>query len=634
MVNLAPDGVNIVMFNFLSIGLVDRGVHMGRMQSPTGWGKVVGLLSVLGLLGAMSAPAEARTMASTDSMTGVALTVQEWMAQIDSNRDQLNNPNQPVEPLEMDPSTPLNGEQPGAQTEQPETPPAPATDNSPPEATPTPTPAEALPEQVEVQTLEVVGSTVFSPADFQSVLAPYENRTLSLEELQQAADAVTQLYLNAGYITSRAILPNQTVTNGNVQIQVIEGELEEIQVEGSDRLANYVRRRVALGGTKPVNQARLEDQLRLLRADPLFDNVEASLRAGTGVGQSILIVRVTEADPFIGNLSFDTLSPRSVGQYRLGATLQYLNLAGLGDTLTAAAYRTTTSGSQIYELSYEFPVNAMDGTVLLRLAPNSFRITDPREPTFNLGLRGSTDIYEVIYRQPLIRTPREELALSAGFRYRNGNSLIAGFVTPPTITSVFSFSQDYLRRDLSGAWAFRSQFRLGTGLFDATSRPDPQADGQFFSWLGQVQRVQVLNPDNLLVIQGDVQLSPDALLGSEQFFIGGQQSVRGYFQNARFGDNGLRLSVEDRITLVRDEGDNPIAQVSPFLDLGYVWASGGNRQVTDQNFLMGTGAGFIFNPAEGLTARVDLGIPLISANQLVSDQPEGLRVYFNANYRF
>ena len=584
--------------------------------------KLSGLFGLVTVLGVAVTAAEASTR-STDSMAGASLTVSQWLAQIDSNRDQFNQ-TQPLQPLDSDSVAPL--------IEDSEADPAPGGGAGEPQA-PALSPGE-LPAQVRVQTLAVIGSTVFSPETLQSVLAAYENRTLTIEELQQAADAVTQLYLNEGFITSRAILPNQTVTDGQVQIQVIEGGLEEIRVDGSDRLANYVRNRIALGGTRPLNQLRLEDQLRLLRSSPLFENVEASLRAGSDVGQSILVVRVTPAKAFSGSLSVDTLSPRSVGPYRVGGTVQYLNLAGLGDTLSAAAYRSNTGGSQIYDLNYEVPVNAMDGTVRLRIAPNSFRITDPREPTFALDLQGSTDVYEILYRQPLIRTPREELALSTGFRYRSGNALIAGFVTTPTITSVLTFGQDYLRRDLSGAWALRSQFRLGTGLFNATSRADAQADGQFFSWLGQVQRQQVINPNHLLIIQGDLQLSPDALLGSEQFFIGGQQSVRGYFQNARFGDNGLRLSVENRIALVRDEGNNPIAQVSPFLETGYVWSSGGNTQVTDQNFLLGTGAGVILTPLENLTARMDLGIPLVSANRLVSDQPQGLRVYFNVNYQF
>jgi len=512
----------------------------------------------------------------------------------------------------------------------PESPPGPSSGPSP-ELSPEP----STTTRIEVQTILVEGSTVFSPEVLAQTVAPFEGRALTLPELQAAANAVTQLYLNAGYITSEAVLPPQVdVQRGVVKLQVIEGELEEIRVVGTDRLVTYVQQRIALAGTRPLNQNRLESQLQLLKRDPLFDNVEASLRQGQANGSSILIVQVTEAAAISGSLGFDTLSPPSVGEFRTGATLEYNNLAGWGDRLLASIYRSTTGGSYAYELSYLVPLNPMDGTLLLRATPSSYSITDPSEPTFKLGLRGSTESYEAQYRQPLIRTPQEELALSVGFRYRNGSTLLGGFITPPSVTSVVSFGQDYLRRDASGAWGVQSQFRIGTGLFDATTEPAPLASGEFFSWQAQVQRLQVLGPNHQLLVQGGIQLTPDSLLGSEQFFIGGDQSVRGYYQNQRYGDNGLRFSVEDQITLLRNEDGSLLLGLNPFLDLGYVWASNSAVQVTDQNFMLGTGVGVAMSPLENLDARIDLGLPLITLNELPSDFPSGLRVYFDIRYWF
>ena len=488
---------------------------------------------------------------------------------------------------------------------------------------------------VNVKQFSVEGSTVFNNAQLTQAVAPFIGSGRPLSDLQAAADAVTQLYLNEGYITSEAILPPQDIVDGIVRLQIIEGFLEEIRVEGSDRMADYVRARVRLAGISPLNQISLEEQLQLLKQDPLFDNVEGNLRQGSTPGGSILIVRVVEAPPFSGNIATDTLSPRSVGLYRIGSTLVYRNLAGLGDTLLASAYRTTSGGANAYELSYQLPINPMHGSLLFRLNPSDFRITDSSEPSFALGLSGATDIYEIQFRQPLIRRPQEELALSVGFRHRNGSTVIAGIITDPAITSVISLGQDYQKQDRKGIWAFNSQFRIGTGLLDATQREAPLPDGRFFSWLGQVQRLQVINPNNHLVITGNVQLTPDSLLGAEQFFIGGGQSVRGYYQNARFGDNGLQLSIEDRITVYRDPfTSQPLVQVSPFIDFGYVWYNNPDLQVTNQNILLGTGAGVTLNPVENLSTRIDFGLSLLALNELTSDRPNGLRVYFDIRYQF
>lgn len=496
-------------------------------------------------------------------------------------------------------------------------------------STPTPPVDSEAPEPeagptVTVQGFDVSGSTVFAQDDFAVVLSPLIGQSLGIDELRQAADSITQLYLNKGYITSRAILPNQPVTDGIIKLQVVEGSLEEILIEDADRLSNYVRSRIELGANTPLNQFELEDQLRLLRTDPLIENIEASLRAGTGLGQSVLVVRIDAAEPLDARLTLDTDSPVSVGVVRTGINATYRNPFGIGDQLRAAAYRATTGGSHLYELSYSAPVNPMNGTISARFLPSEFEIISPSNLA-SFDIEGDAQVYELTYRQPLVRNPREEFALSLGFRHRDGETRIQGQDLTSNSTSVIQFGQDYLHRDVQGAWALRSQVSLGVDWLDATNRSSPEADSQFVSWLGQVQRAQILNQDHLLIVQGDVQLATDTLLGSEQFVIGGRQSVRGYSQNARFGDSGVRLSVEDRITIQRNEAGAPIMLLSPFVDLAAVWNSQSN-DVNDDRFLLGTGVGLTYRPIDGLDLRFDLGVPLVNIDD---SAPQDLFLYLD-----
>ncbi|MGD1899342.1 MAG: ShlB/FhaC/HecB family hemolysin secretion/activation protein [Phormidesmis sp.] len=484
-------------------------------------------------------------------------------------------------------------------------------------------------DEVLVNDIQVVGATAFKERDFDPILASYEGRSLGLRELRQAADAITQLYLESGYITSRAILSEQTIVDGVVQIRVVEGSLEEIQIDGRPRLASYVRDRINLANRTPLNQVALESQLQLLRADPLIEQIEASLRAGTGEGQSLLTVRVLEAPAFSGRAVLDTNSPPSVGVARMGLETTVKNPLGIGDSLSVSAYRATTGGSNTYAFTYDLPLNARNGTLQARYLPSSFELIEPELAA--LDVEGSSDSYVLTYRVPLIRQPNEELALSLCCRQRMGETLVSEVVSDSTRTSVVQFGQDYLKRDRSGAWGVRSQFNLGTGLFDATDRPDDQADGQFFSWSGQVQRAQVLSQDNLLLMQASLQLSADSLLGADQFIVGGPSSVRGYSQNARFGDNGFRASVEDRVTLQRNENGSPALQVVPFVDMAAVWNK--EENTSDQTFLLGTGAGIIVNYVEDVEARFDVGVPLVELNE-AGDSNQDVFMYFSLNYRF
>lgn len=493
-----------------------------------------------------------------------------------------------------------------------------------------PTPLLPLPkdpdQQITVLKVLVSGSTILTPQEIKTLVEPLEGRLVTVLKLRQIADKITEIYLDRGYVTSRAILPSQNIGDGIVEIKVIEGILGEIQIEGTKRLHNsYIESRIRLGERKPLDSARLEKKLRLLQSNPLFENLEASLRQSEIDGESILIIRVTEKKPLELSMSVDNYSSPSVGSERTGWTALHRNLTGRGD-LFVASYNTTRlfdDESDVFDFIYNLPINAMNGTLQARVAPNSNRIG--QEFLKDFKITGTTDVYEFSYRQPILRNPQQEFALSLGLSYQRTknffNNKLFNFADPNNTeddginsTTVIRLGQDYVRRDSLGAWALRSQFNIGTGLFDATVRKDPQPDGHFLSWLGQVQRVQRLSNNHLLIVQGDLQLSSTGMLPYQQFIIGGGLSLRGYGQNVRSGDSGFRFSIEDRITVYRDELGLPLIQFTPFIDIGAVWNNGSNpnnESLPDQRFLAGAGIGLIWQILPQVDLRLDYGLPLI-----------------------
>ena len=518
-------------------------------------------------------------------------------------------------------------------------------DDSPPLTQPEPTPSRPTNSNVEtiqIEKINVTGSTIFEPEEFNPIVQPLAGEAVTLQQLQQAADAITQLYLNRGYITSRAILVDQDITDGVVEIFVLEGSLEEIKIEGIRRLkASYIRNRIQLGVSKPLNTARLEDKLRLLRANPLFESVDASLRAGTQPGKSNLIIRVVEANPFEGSFTTDNYSPPSVGSERLGVSGRYRNLTGYGDELTASSSYSTTGGSNVINMGYRLPLNPKNGTLQVQASIDRNQVTDERFAQFDI--EGESEQYEISFRQPLIRTSREEFALSLGFSFRDSQTFVLDIPAPLspgadaegiTRTSVIQFGQDYLRRDSKGAWSARSLFSLGTGWLDATINPDPDPDGRFLSWFGQIQRVQILNDSHFLIMGADIQLTPNTLLPSQQFVLGGAQSVRGYRQNARIGDHGVRLFLEDRITLEKNAAGASTFQIAPFFNAGWVWNNPDNQNILPQEqFLASLGMGILWQPLPGLDLRLDYGLPLVELeDQGQNAQDEGF--HFSVRYQF
>lgn len=485
---------------------------------------------------------------------------------------------------------------------------------------------------IEVKQVRVTGSTVFKSGEFDSYTKSVEGRTVALAELQGIADNITKLYLSKGYINSRAVLADQKVVNGQIEIRVIEGSVEKIEVEGNKRIKEgYVRDRVALGITNPLRQDQLEDKLRLLRIDPAFETLEATLKPGSALGKSILTVKVKEAKPLYGGLTSDNLSPPVVGSERYGAYIGARSPLGLGDELTFSYNRTTSGGANLYDFNYRVPVNAMNGTVAFRFAPSDNRITDDEIGSI-FDIEGNSQLYELTYRQPIVRSFKKEAALSLGFALQNGETTINGFnnlFDSESRVRVLKFGQDLLTRDTQGFWSARSLFNFGLNVFNADSS-NSRGNTSFFSWSGQLQRVQRLTPDNFLIGQLDVQLSPSELLPSQQFIIGGGQSVRGYRQNARFGDSGVRFSLEDRFAVMKNKTTgSPVVQLAPFFDIGAVWNTDNS---IDEGVLASAGLGLIVQPIPGLNMRFDYAAPF----RRVSEKNNNLQdqaFYFSLNYQ-
>ena len=119
-------------------------------------------------------------------------------------------------------------------------------------------------KSIQVKKIEVVGNTVLTDEEITSVIKPLEGKLATLEQIQTAAESITQLYISKGYVTSRAEFQPDDHVNRVVQIKAIEGELERIDIIGNLQTSpDYVRSRVGLGLIKPFNANRMEEQLRI-----------------------------------------------------------------------------------------------------------------------------------------------------------------------------------------------------------------------------------------------------------------------------------------------------------------------------------------------------------------------------------
>ncbi len=504
-------------------------------------------------------------------------------------------------------------------------------------------PAQPLGQiQVFVREIFVTGSTVFSEAELSEVTAPFKNRTLTTEDLERLRLALTLLYVNRGYITSGAIIPDQDMVAGAITVQIIEGSLARIDIEGNEWFrAGYLRERVELGARTPLALAPLQERLQFLQQDPRIERVNAELRPGEKRGESILNLRVQEASPWKAWLEFNNFSTPVVGAERGLATIAHQNVTGHGDPFSFT-YGRSRGVNPIIDTSYSLPLNRYDTTLTGSYRRNDFLVINPNFRS--LDINSESEIIGLTLRQPIYRTLTDEFAVAiTGERLYNKVTSIFDTAGLPSLfipgssdtgvssVSALRFIQEYVHRTSTSVIAARSRFSVGLDVLSATNNVGPLPDGQFFSWLGQVQGVQRFDDwwGMQLLGQMSLQLANDRLFPLEQIPIGGRFSVRGYRENTLIRDNAFLASVESRFPLLRYTSGEPLLQFAQFVDLGRGWNAKGTTPAPQTLTSIGLGLRWSILPKDRARLEIYWGLPLNHVPHPAGNlQDHGIHVQF------
>ncbi|WP_107670205.1 ShlB/FhaC/HecB family hemolysin secretion/activation protein [Cyanothece sp. BG0011] len=519
--------------------------------------------------------------------------------------------------------------------ELPQPSPLPETPLTPPTVSPLPTEEVSpnIPGTITVKAFSFEGNTAFDTEELKEVIEEFIDRPLSFAELLQARSAITQYYVDQGYVTSGAYIPPQTIENGIVTIKIVEGQLEDIQVTVEGKLnPNYVRDRLALGGQTPLNIPRLVESLQLLQLNPIIESISAELTPSPRPGNNILVVNVVSARSFYPSLLFDNGRNPQVGEIRRGFNLTENNLLGIGDKAEFTYYNTDASDD--VEVTYQVPVNVYNGTIEVGYRSLTGEIIE--EPLDILDINSDYQKYSFRFRQPIIQTPSQEFTLGLDVDHQKSKTLyLDGLAFPSrgsdtngrTHISTVRFSQEWVGRSATQVLSARSEFDWGIEAFGTTTPFDLQVNpdapySNYFLWRGQAQWVKLLAPDTLFVIRSDMQLADRAIVSLEQFSLGGLGNVEGYRQNSLLTDNGIFAAMELRFPVYRLPKDRFVVQIVPFLNYGQGWNTG-EEPDPPINELASVGVGLQVQYGDFFNARLDwanrLGKELFQGGESLQD---------------
>lgn len=455
----------------------------------------------------------------------------------------------------------------------------PATPGRPPAAVRTGLPNDA---RFLLTGVRLLGNSVLGQADTDRVAAPFLGRPAGLADIEEIRRQLTLLYVDRGYINSGVVVPDQTVADGVLTLQAVEGKLTAIEMTGNRHYrSSYLTDRLQRGVSVPFNVNDLGRQQQILLQDPGLTRLNLSIQPGLAPGEARVVGDALEASRY--SLTFQVANSQSptVGEVRGQVQGAISNLLGVGDLLALQYGRS--QGINDGAASYSLPIAPDDTRVSLRYDVNNTLVVAQSLNPLNITSR-----YESIglgLSRPFYRTPEQALTLGLSAEWRRSQTFLlgepfsfsAGADNGKTNVSALRFYQDWLDRNAERVLALRSTFSVGIEALGATATPTPPT-GRFFAWLGQAQYVRRVFGTSELLARGSLQLSENPLFPIEQFVLGGFSTVRGYREYLSATDNAAVSTLELRVPVARlpvpllgANTDAGTIQLAPFYDQGFGW---------------------------------------------------------------
>ena len=496
--------------------------------------------------------------------------------------------------------------------------------------------------QFHVDKIIVSGSTIFSQSELAGMLAPYEGRTVTVDELQSLRHNLSLAYFQRGYVNSGVVITNQDDKSGTIKFSVIEGQLSKLNLRGNERLKDdYILERINLGVKKPLNVNDLQNALRNIQRNKLIKKINAQLKPSADLGVAELDVEVTEEKFQSLSVALDNYRSPSIGAEEIILSYTNRNLLGIGDALGVSYSKT--EGLDSVSLNYTVPITAEETTLSVFYSQSESEVVE--KPFDDLDIEYDSNDFGFNLSTPIYKDNQTTVSLITGMMFKESESFLlgepfefsAGSEDGMIKSRALEIGGSYVYRASAEVYAVSLTARQGLDIMDANeSSDDDIPDSKFLSFLGQGQyarRVESI-PGSQFILRSAFQLSMDPLLPIEKLSVGGHSSVRGYRENQLVRDNGLTASAEFRYALFADKsGNDPYNfQLVPFLDWGSAWNEDVPSQDDETVNVYSAGLGFLWQPINGLNVDAFWGEALGDDRSNGRDDLQDDGIHFSISY--
>ncbi|HPI78659.1 MAG TPA: POTRA domain-containing protein, partial [bacterium] len=232
------------------------------------------------------------------------------------------------------------------------------------EAKPAAVEAAVSNEKVHVNGIKFSGNSIIGSADLERVAEKKRSGEMSLAEMRAIADSVAEYYRAQGYFLAKAVIPEQDIAGGIVNIEVLEGRLGKVEITGEVNYSeaylqsffNHIRKQGV------IKKNNLERALLIMNSLPGL-KVSSTLKAGKEKGTTDIVVSVEEGDRLIATIEMDNFGSR-YARVRALAGLDFISPFNRGDACSLSGL-TGISSDKLYYVTANcsIPVDA-NGTAI------------------------------------------------------------------------------------------------------------------------------------------------------------------------------------------------------------------------------------------------------------------------------
>ena len=432
---------------------------------------------------------------------------------------------------------------------------------------------------LHVDSIQIVGSTVYPAAAFAPLYAGLVGKEVTLAAIYDLAQKITAKYGNDGYVLSRAVVPPQNLDpkGAVVTIKIVEAYIDTVQWPSSlagyrEFLSKYTARITA---ERPANIHTIMRYL-LLAEDFPGVHVTSQFKASTAnPNASTLIVDAT-AKPVEASAQVDNRGTEARGPWEYLVSATFNDLLGIHEALTAT-YAAALPASELQYLALNYR-QILNNEGLVAFGDASYSWGAPGTDALTaLDFQSQSLSLDTGLSFPVIRSREENLTLSGLVFLSNNAAQLLGSPNSDDRLRGVRLKADFDAIDsLNGTDQINAVVSQGFEGLGSSVNGSPLASREngrvdFTTIAASISRTQPFANGLSALVGGEGQYAFTPLLSPEECSYGGKDIGRGFDPAEITGDSCWSAIGELRFDPNIPNNLLTQAQFYAFADYGHVY---------------------------------------------------------------